>query len=40
LLQILSVSVFEKNELSSAFQGDALTSDLLDSANQLNLFGN
>lgn len=40
LLQILSVSVFEKTELSSAFQGDALTSDLLDSANQLNLFGN
>jgi hypothetical protein len=40
LLQILSVSVFEKTELSSAFQGDALTNDLLDSANQLNLFGN
>lgn len=40
LLQILSVSVFERTELSSAFQGDALTSDLLDSANQLNLFGN
>jgi IS4 transposase len=40
LLQILSVSVFEKTELLSAFQGDALTNDLLDSANQLNLFGN
>ena len=40
LLQILSVSVFEKNELSSAFQGDALTSDLLDSTHQLNFFGN
>ena len=40
LLQILSVSVFEKTELSSAFQGGELTTDLLDSANQLNLFGN
>jgi hypothetical protein len=40
LLQILTVSVFEKTELSSAFQSDALTSDLLDSADQLNLFGN
>ena len=40
LLQILSVSVFEKTELSSAFQGNDLTTDLLDSANQLNLFGN
>ena len=40
LLQILSVSVFEKTELSSAFQGNELTTDLLDSANQLNLFGN
>ena len=39
LLQILSVSVFEKTELSSAFQGNELTTDLLDSANQLNLFG-
>ena len=40
LLQILSVSVFEKTELSSAFQGDVLTIDLLNSANQLNLFEN
>ena len=40
LLQILSVSVFEKTELSSAFRGDGLEADLLDSANQLNLFGN
>ena len=40
LLQILSVSVFENTELSSAFRGDGLEADLLDSANQLNLFGN
>ena len=33
LLQILSVSVFEKTELSSAFQGDRIDADLLDSAN-------
>ena len=39
LLQILSVSVFEKTELSSAFQGGEIASELLDSANQLNLFG-
>ena len=39
LLQILSVSVFEKTEISCAFQGDALSTDLPDSANQLNLFG-
>lgn len=39
LLQILSVSVFEKTEISSAFQGDTPTSDSLDSANQLKLFG-
>ena len=39
LLQILSVSVFEKTELLCAFQGDALSTDLPDSANQLNLFG-
>jgi len=38
LLQVLSISVFEKNELSSAFQGDELTTDSPDSANQLNLF--
>jgi len=39
LLQILSVSVFEKTELSCAFQGEALTTDLPEPANQLNLFG-
>jgi len=39
LLQILSVSVFEKNEISCAFQGDAPSTDLPDPANQLNLFG-
>jgi hypothetical protein len=39
LLQILSVSVFEKNEISCAFKGDALSTDLPDPANQLNLFG-
>ncbi len=40
LLQILSVSVFEKTELSSAFQGSALTTNNPEFANQLNLFGN
>lgn len=40
LLQILSVSVFEKTELSSTFQGAALTTDITGTANQLNLFGN
>ena len=39
LLQILSVSVFEKTELSSAFQGGETATDLPGSANQLNLFG-
>ena len=39
LLQILSVSVFEKTELSCAYQGDGLSTGLPDSANQLNLFG-
>jgi hypothetical protein len=39
LLQILSVSVFEKTEISCAFQGDAPSTDLPDPANQLNLFG-
>ena len=39
LLQILSVSVFEKTELSSAFQGEEYSSEMLDTANQLNLFG-
>jgi hypothetical protein len=38
LLQILSVSVFEKTELSSAFQGGGFTTDSPDPANQLNLF--
>jgi hypothetical protein len=38
LLQILSVSVFEKTELSCAFQGGELASDTPDFANQLNLF--
>ena len=37
-LQILSVSVFEKTEVSRALQADALQIDLLDTANQLNLF--
>jgi hypothetical protein len=39
LLQILSVSVFEKTELSSAFQCEEYSSEMLDTANQLNLFG-
>jgi hypothetical protein len=37
-LQILSVSVFEKTEVSCALQPDASQIDLLDTANQLNLF--
>jgi len=37
-LQILSVSVFEKTEISRALQPDALQIDMLDTANQLNLF--
>ena len=37
-LQILSVSVFEKTELSRALQADLPLSDLPDAANQLNLF--
>ena len=37
-LQILSVSVFEKTEISRALQTDAFQIDLLDAANQLNLF--
>ncbi len=40
LLQILSVSVFEKTELLSAFQGSEIKTNNLDLANQLNLFGN
>jgi len=37
-LQILSVSVFEKTEISRALQADALQIDWPDMANQLNLF--
>ena len=37
-LQILSVSVFEKTQISCALQADASQADLLDAANQLNLF--
>jgi hypothetical protein len=37
-LQILSVSVFEKTQLSSALQADAADISELDLANQLNLF--
>ena len=38
LLQILSVSVFEKTEVSSALQLDSCTIDNADEGNQLNLF--
>jgi len=37
-LQILSVSVFEKTQLSCAFQSDELTAEHVDDANQLFLF--
>ena len=37
-LQILSVSIFEKTQLSCALQPDESQTDLLDAANQLNLF--
>jgi Domain of unknown function (DUF4372)/Transposase DDE domain len=37
-LQILSVSVFEKTEISRALQADALLIEMPDAANQLNLF--
>jgi len=37
-LQILSVSVFEKTELSCAFQGDESTTESVDDAKQLILF--
>ena len=37
-LQILSVSLFEKTEISCALQADASPIDLLDTANQVNLF--
>jgi hypothetical protein len=39
LLQILSVSVFKKTELSCAFQSTGYSSETLDTDNQLNLFG-
>ncbi len=38
LLQILSVSVFEKSQLASALRPDSDTSELPINANQLNLF--
>jgi Transposase DDE domain len=38
LLQIVSVSVFEKTELSCALQPHRYTTELPNSANQLNLF--
>jgi hypothetical protein len=38
LLQILSVSVFEKTQLSQAFAGNGQLSEQADFANQLNLF--
>ena len=38
LLQIISVSVFEKTLLSQAFSGTLLSQEQLDVANQLNLF--
>ena len=39
LLQILSVSVFEKTQLSQAFAGSGQLAEQTDFANQLNLFG-
>jgi hypothetical protein len=38
LLQILSVSVFEKNQLSQAFEGNGQIQEQTDFYNQLNLF--
>jgi hypothetical protein len=38
LLQIISVSVFEKSPLSQAFAGTLLLQEQFDTANQLNLF--
>ena len=38
LLQILSVSVFEKTEISCAFQNTGYSSETLNTDNQLNLF--
>jgi len=37
-LQILSVSVFEKTQISCALQADVSQTEMLDAANQLNLF--
>ena len=39
LLQILSVSVFEKTQLSQAFAGSGQLAEQTDFSNQLNLFG-
>ncbi len=39
LIQILSVSVFEKTQLSQAFAGSGYIPEQTDFANQLNLFG-
>jgi IS4 transposase len=38
LLQILSVSIFEKTQLQQAFTGTSNTSEQTDLDNQLNLF--
>ena len=38
LLQILSVTLFEKMPLQQAFQGNSYTSNMFDNQNQLNLF--
>jgi len=38
LLQILSVSIFEKNQLQQALQGAAYIPEQCSAANQLNLF--
>jgi hypothetical protein len=38
LLQILSVSVFEKTPLFQAFEGSGLAPEQMDFSNQLNLF--
>jgi hypothetical protein len=39
ILQILSVTLFEKTPILRALQPSDSTENLLDSANQLNLFG-
>ena len=38
LLQVLSLTLFEKMPLQQAFQDDGYTSDNIDIGNQLNLF--